>query len=182
MEVRVHGKNLQISDDLRTLVEEKVGHAGRIFDNGGVADVEFTAEQNPRVGDDRVGVEITTGQSGQIVRVEAHAHDERSALDGAIDKFERQLRRLKERLIQRSRKGSNKHLNAVPSRDEEEAGDELEIVRTKRFVLKPMTPEEAALQMEMLGHTFYFFLNAETDEYSVLYHRKDGTLGLIEAV
>ena len=102
MEVRVHGKNVQISDDLRALVVEKVGHAGRIFDNGGVADVEFTAQQNPRVGDDRVGVEITTGQSGHVVRVESHAHDERSALDGAIDKFERQLRRLKERLIQRS--------------------------------------------------------------------------------
>lgn len=181
MEVRVHGKNVQISDDLRVLVEEKVGHAGRIFDNGGVADVEFTAHQNPRVGDDRVRVEITTGQSGHVVRVEARAHDERSALDGAIDKFERQLRRLKERLIQRSRKASNKHLNTEVPRDEEVDGDGLEIVRTKRFVLKPMTPEEAALQMEMLGHSFYFFLSSETDEFSVLYHRKDGTLGLIEA-
>lgn len=182
MDVRVHGNNVQISDELRSIVMEKVGHAGRIFDDGPtLTDVEFTEAANPRNSNGKVRVEITSTLAGQTVRVEAAAHDDRSALDGAIGKYERQLRRLKERLIQRNRQSSNKRLNPAEAWSDEEEQEGLRIVRTKRFALKPMTPEEAALQMEMLGHSFFFFLNAESDQYGVLYNRRDGSLGLIEA-
>lgn len=181
MDVRVHGKNMQIGEALRELTESKVAHAGRIFGDDAVADVEFTESQNPRVSDGKYRVEITAPVAGQVLRVEASAHDERTALDLCYDKFERQLRRLKERLIQRSRKSSNKVLNAPPE-GAEELGDNNRplIARSKQFAMKPMMPEEAALQMELLGHNFFFFLNGESDSYAVLYQRRDGSLGLIE--
>lgn len=179
MTVRVHGRNMQIPDDTKQVAEDRVKHAGRIFDDGGAVDVEFTEKQNPRQADDRYRVEITSTAAGNIVRIEAEASEPRAALDVAADRYERQLRRLKERLIQRNR-GGNKGLNHVPERSDVEKDRDAEIVRTKRFEMKPMTPEEAALQMEMLGHDFFFFLNGDTDTHCVVYHRRDGHVGLIE--
>lgn len=182
MEVRIHGNHMDVSDGLRVLAEGKVVRAARVFDDAAeYADVEFTEEQNPRISEERFRVEITANAAGQVVRVEAAAFDAQAALDIGIDIFERQLRRLKERLIGRNRRASEKHLNATSGAVEEEgSADELRIDRVKRFVVKPMTPQEAALQMELLGHSFFLFLNAETDRYSVLYRRRGGSLGLIE--
>jgi len=108
--------------------------------------------------------------------------DERAALDAAIEKYERRLRRLKDRLITRHRKGSEKRLNEAPEEVEELTQEDhgLRIDRVKRFAVKPMTQQEAALQMELLGHSFYLFLDADTDRYGVLYRRRGGSLGLIE--
>lgn len=170
---------MQVSDQMRSVAEERVKHAGRIFDDGGHVDVEFTEKQNPRQVEDRYRVEITSSAAGNIVRIEAEAADERAALDSATERYERQLRRLKERLIQRNRSG-NKGLNQSADRSDEEKDRDAVIVRTKRFEMKPMTAEEAALQMEMLGHDFFFFLNGESDKHSVVYHRRDGHVGLIE--
>ncbi len=169
---------MNVSDDLRELAEEKVEHASRVFDEAVYADVEFTEESNPRLAAERYRVEITAAAAGHTVRVEAAEFDDRAALDVATDKLERQFRKLKGRLIARNRRPSEKHLNAGPSVTEEE--DELRIERVKQFTVKPMSPEEAALQMELLGHNFYLFLNAETDRYGVLYRRRGGTLGLID--
>jgi putative sigma-54 modulation protein len=180
VDVRVHGKSFQVSTELRELAEDKVSRAGRIFDDGSTADVEFEHRPNPRQIDERYLVEITTRTAGHTVRVESVAGDERAALDLAVDKFERQLRRLKERLIQRSRQSSNKHLNTGLESSEEESDTGPRIVRSKRFTMRPMMPEEAALQMEMLGHDFFFFMNAESGSHCVVYHRRDGQLGLIE--
>jgi putative sigma-54 modulation protein len=173
---------MDVSEGLRNLTEEKVVHAFRVFDDAAAfADVEFTEEQNPRISEERFRAEITTTAAGQVVRVEAAAFDPQAALDTAVDIFERQLRRLKERLIARNRRASEKHLNAPPEAvEEEDDADELRIDRVKKFVVKPMTPQEAALQMELLGHSFYLFLNGDTDRYSVLYRRRGGSLGLIE--
>jgi putative sigma-54 modulation protein len=181
VEVRVHGTTTNLDEDLRSLADEKVGHAARVFAEARFADVEFSEEANPRISD-RFRVEITAQALGQVVRVESAGHDERAALDIAVDKFERQLRRLKERMIDRSRKASDKRLNAVSDGVEEDFGavDDIRIDRVKRFAVKPMTPDEAALQMDLLGHSFFLFLNGQTDRYSVLYRRRDGTLGLIE--
>jgi putative sigma-54 modulation protein len=170
---------MQVSEQTRIIAEERVEHAGRIFDDGGNVDVEFTDRQNPRQADARFRVEITSTAAGNIVRIEAEAADERAALDAAADRYERQLRRLKERLIQRNR-GGNKGLNQAPERSDVEPDRGDRIVRTKRFEMKPMTAEEAALQMEMLGHDFFFFLNGESGEHCVVYHRRDGNVGLIE--
>lgn len=181
MEVHVRGKRMSIGDDLRRVAEEKVARSIRVFEGAGPIDVEFTDEQNPRQAGERCRVEITTKAAGQMVRVEAAGFDHRSALDLAVDKLERQLSRLKERLVERHRRGGDKQLNSA-SAGVEETGDttDLQIERVKRFAVKPMTPQEAALQMELLGHSFYLFLNADTERYSVLYRRRGGSLGLIE--
>jgi putative sigma-54 modulation protein len=171
---------MQVREDLAAVATEKVGHAGRFFDGTFSADVEFEVHHNPRNSDGRVSVEITSLAAGQVVRVEASAYEDRTALDLAIEKFERQLRKLKGRLVQRSRTAEHKHLNETPGPSDEQAEAAPRIVRTKRFAMHPMTPEEAALQMEMIGHDFFFFLDAETGRYCVLYHRRDGHLGLIE--
>lgn len=180
MEVRVHGIRMNVSDELRALAEDKVDHAARVFGEAAYADVEFIEEQNPRISSERYRVQITSAAAGQLVRVEAAEFDDRAALEVAVDKFERQLRRLKERLITRNRKAGEKHLNASGEGTEEQEDAELRIDRVKRFVVKPMSPEEAALQMELLGHSFFLFLNSESDTYSVLYRRRGGSLGLIE--
>lgn len=180
MDVRVHGKNVNLPAKVKQLAEDKVSHASRIFGDGAAADVEFTEAPNPRISQDRHRVEITTVVHGHTVRVESSGPDDRSALDAAVDKLERQLRRLKERLVQRSRPPKNKQLNEVLDGPDDRLGMDRAIVRTKRHAMRPMTAEEAALEMEMIGHDFFFFLDAETGTHAVLYHRKDGSLGLIE--
>jgi putative sigma-54 modulation protein len=184
VDVRVHGKNMQVDDATRSLADEKVRHAGRILDDGGTADVEFSERSNPRQSDGRYRVEITSHTRGHTVRVEASSIDDRAALDLAVDKFERQLRRLKERLIQRSRPAERPNNGGLPSTSstepDEEAAGSGRVVRTKTFEMRPMSVEEAALQMDLLGHSFFFFLDAESGKQCVLYHRADGSLGLIE--
>jgi putative sigma-54 modulation protein len=181
MEIRIHGNHISIDDELRSTAEEKVARAARVFGDADFADVEFSAERNPRITAERFRVEITATAAGHTVRVEAAESEAHAALDAAVDVFERNLRRLKERLITRHRRGE-KRLNESPSGVEEsiEEDRDLRIERVKQIAVKPMTPEEAALQMEALGHSFYLFLNAETDRYGVLYRRRGGTLGLIE--
>ena len=178
MTVRVHGRNMQVSEEIREIAEDRLEHASRIFDDGGVVDVEFTEYRNPRI-DDNYSVEITSHVAGHIVRIEAGASDEKSAIDSAADRYERQLRKLKERLIQRNRV-ANKDLNHSSDQSDVSSDRGGGIVRTKRFAMKPMTAEEAALQMEMLGHDFFFFLDAESNQHCVVYHRRDGNVGLIE--
>jgi putative sigma-54 modulation protein len=176
LDVQVHGKNTHVTDDIRAVAEEKVRHAARIFGDGAAADVEFTEWHNPRIAG-RHRVEITTHAKGHTVRVEASAGDERSALDLAVDKFEQQLRRLKERLVQRSRPHGKP---SSPSSGEASAtAGPAPVVRVKQFELRPMSVDEATLQMDLLGHDFFYFLDADSGRYSVLYYRKDGTLGLI---
>lgn len=179
MEVRVRGRNTNVDERLREMAESKVAHAGRFFDGLLDADVEFTEAQNPRVAEGRFKAEITSRAAGQIMRVESSAETAEAALDLAIDKMEKRLRRLKERLIERSRKGRRDVEAGFAALDDSDEGGP-EIVRVKQFVMKPMTPEEAALQMDLLGHSFFFFQNAESDMPSVLYRRRDGALGLIE--
>ncbi len=181
MDVKTHGRNFQIDDALREAVESKVAKAARFFDGTNSADVEITEEQNPRIADERFRVEITASAAGSLVRVEGAAGTPEAAVDLTADRFAQQMRKLKERLITRSRRAEKKHLNALAGSVEDslESGGP-RIVRTKQFVMKPMTPEEAALQMDMLGHDFFFFHSAETDLPSVLYRRRDGAYGLIE--
>ncbi len=182
MNVRIHGRNMEVAQDIRDLAEEKVKHAARIFDDIADVDVEFLESRNPRQADERYRVEITSKAGSQIVRVEATAFDARAALDSASDKYERQLRKLKERLIQRSRKKSHKDLDPLiqPEPEPEPHERESVVVKRKSFELIPMSLDEAVLQMEMLGHDFFVFLDAETGKQLVLYRRRRGDLGLIE--
>jgi putative sigma-54 modulation protein len=176
MEVRIHTRNTTIDDRIRTLVAEKLGHAAKVFENqvSGM-DVEFSEEHNPRLAAERYRLEVTTAAAGKVIRVVSSAASAETALDQAEDRLNQQLRRLKERLIEKHRKPALHDGLAEP------AGEPTnEIVRIKQFVMKPMTVEEAVLQMEMLGHDFFFFHNDATQRQSVLYRRRDGQLGLIE--
>jgi putative sigma-54 modulation protein len=176
MEVRIHTRNTTIDDRIRNLVSEKLGHAARVFENqvGGM-DVEFSEEHNPRLAGERYRLEVTTAAAGKVIRVVSAAATAETALDQAEDRLNQQLRRLKEKLIEKHRKP------AVHDGVVEPPGEPTnEIVRIKQFVMKPMTVEEAVLQMEMLGHDFFFFHNDATQRQSVLYRRRDGQLGLIE--
>lgn len=101
-----------------------------------------------------------------------------TALDMAVDRFEQQLRKLKERLVSRSRRRREPPIEGAPAVTEPD--EPFEIVRTKQFVMKPMTAEEAVLQLELLGHNFFLFENVDTDLTSVVYRRRDGAYGLIE--
>lgn len=170
---------MQVAPDMREFAEGRIEHAERVFESRGDVDVEFSQRSNPRRVNEKYRVEITTNAAGHIIRVEAEAADERTAVDLASDKYERRLRKLKTRLIQRNR-GQSKVLNQVSSQSDDDDSEGVKIVRTKRFSMKPMSDEEAMLQMEMLGHEFFFFLNADSDEHCVVYRRRDGNVGLIE--
>ncbi len=183
MDINIHGRHLNLSDGLRDMALGKIDAATRFFEGKVVrVDVEFSEEPNPRQADTRHQVEITANVAQHLVRVESQSADRAAAFDDAVERFERQLRKLKERLIQRHRTDDHKRLNAEGFEVEEtEDTDEVLIERVKQFTLKPMTPQEAVLQMELLGHAFFFFLNAETDQHAVVYWRKNKTVGLIEA-
>ncbi len=176
MEVRVHTRNAVIGEAARLAAVDKISHAVRFFeDHLTDLDVELAEEHNPRLAAERYRLEITTTAAGRLVRIVTSAGSPEAAVDLAVDRLNRQLLRLKKRLTGRGRR-PNDH-EAVT--DEQPEADS-EIVRVKQFVMKPMTVEEAMLQMELLGHDFFFFHNQATGLQSVLYQRRDGHLGLIE--
>jgi putative sigma-54 modulation protein len=169
----LHTRNTEIDDRFRSMVEEKVGHAGRVFDHDTRVDVEVSEEHNPRRAPERFRIELTSSIGGRFLRVASDAATPDAALDDAVERFTRQLRRMKERTIDGRRRTASADLGT-------DSADTEEIVRTKQFIMKPMSLDEATLQMELLGHGFFFFHNAATDKQSVLYRRRDGRLGLIE--
>ncbi len=180
MDVRVHTRHTTIDERFREIVQRKVGKASRIFDAVSVVDVELSEERNPRLAPERCRVEITAGAGGNTVRVESASDTMENALDLAVDRFEKQLKKLKDRLVSRSRPRRGEQVPGMPPEPVVDFEDELEIVRTKQFVMKPMTAEEAILQLELLGHNFFLFNNVDTDLTSVVYRRRDGAYGLIE--
>ena len=178
--IRVHGRNLDISRQVREYASRKAGRGLKYFGGLREADVELAEESNPRQSLERFRAEITARSAGWTVRAEGAGATWEQAIDAAADRFEEQARRLGERITDRRRRGS---AAAEPDATEPSggAGDGTpEIVRHKQFVMKPMTPEDAALAMAELGHSFFFFLNFDTGLQSVLYRRRDGRLGLIE--
>ncbi|MFO7547438.1 MAG: sigma 54 modulation/S30EA ribosomal C-terminal domain-containing protein [Acidimicrobiia bacterium] len=174
MDIRLHARNSDLDDGFRRTAEQKLAKATKVYDGIGDLDLEITERTNPRRAAERYKLELTTAAAGRTLRIEAAAATPEAALDELSDRFTSQLRRLKERMIDRSRKAGEVAPPPPPAFDEDE------VVRVKQFVMKPMTVEEAALQMDLLGHDFFFFLNAGSDRQSVLYRRKDGRLGLIE--
>jgi len=175
LDIRVHARGTELDPTFRALVEDKMQKAAKVFDHAGDVDVELTEEHNPRRADDKFRVELTSLTGGRLLRIEASAPTADAALDDAVDRFTRTMRRHKERVIDSHRRKENAVIDEPGG-----PSDEPEIVRLKQFVMKPMTIDEAALQMDLLGHDFFFFLHSATDKNSVLYRRKDGRLGLIE--
>lgn len=188
MDMTIRGRNVEVSDALREAARDKVSRLARHLDGWADAEVHFFEERNPRITDREV-CEVTLHGHGHVLRAKAASADQFTSVDRVIDKLEHQIERLKHRLTRKPQHHGQKwlrqpvELNGHPLADDDgdNQADGERIVKVKRFHLKPMTPEEAALQMDMLGHTFFFFANADSGVPAVVYRRRDGDLGLIDA-
>jgi putative sigma-54 modulation protein len=186
VEVTVRGRNVEITERLRTAATEKVTRLSRHHEGWEQAEVHFFEERNPRISAKEV-CEATLRGHGRIIRAKAASADSLASLDRVVDKLEHQIEKLKSRLM--SRTHPKRHpIDSEPTEDGEADEDAVQgaqgpvrIVKTKQFDIKPMTPEEAALQMDVLGHDFYLFTNADTGVAAVVYRRNDGDVGLIDA-
>ncbi|MDN5351997.1 MAG: putative sigma-54 modulation protein [Clostridiales bacterium] len=173
MKVIVTGRNLVITEAIKDQVEKKLSKFDKYFKSDVEAHATFSTQKNKHI------VEVTIPlRNGTLIRSEARTDDMYGSIDEAIDKISRQLRKHKTRIEKKFHGSDSIKFDAIP--DREEGYKEPAIVKTKRFGIKPMMPEEAVLQMELLGHDFYVFLNGETDDVNVVYKRKDGDFGLIE--
>ncbi|MGB3160536.1 MAG: ribosome-associated translation inhibitor RaiA [Carnobacterium sp.] len=173
----VRGENIEVTAAIRSYVEKKVGKIERYF-----TDVpESTAHVNLKTYSDKTAkVEVTIPLPYLVLRAEETSPDLYGSVDLVVDKLERQMRKYKTKINRKSReKGFDMQVPTEELHDEEDEND-IEIVRTKRLSLKPMDSEEAVLQMNMLGHSFFIFEDAETNGTSIVYTRKDGKYGLIE--
>jgi putative sigma-54 modulation protein len=181
MNYNVRGENIEVTPAIREYVEKKVAKMERYFTETPEANVNV----NLRFNQDKTSkVEVTIPLPQLVLRAEETNSDMYAAVDLIVDKLERQVRKHKTKVNRKFRdKGDLAPTFAVveSSDSHDYVEDELEVVRTKRFDLKPMDSEEAILQMNMLGHNFYVFTNAETHRTNVVYKRKDGRYGLIEA-
>jgi putative sigma-54 modulation protein len=177
--VNIQAFNCEVSDDHRKHIEDKVDGLERLWPRVDEAQIRITEVRG------RYVTEITLISGGMITRGEERSSNLRAAFDTALNKLEQQLRRHKDReLSRRNRRESNGEVdpdsaNAPAPADTREDGPD-DLVRTKRFALKPMAPEEAVLQMDLLGHNFFVFRDAESNQVSVVYKRQDGGYGLIE--
>ncbi|MBD2845812.1 ribosome-associated translation inhibitor RaiA [Paenibacillus sp. IB182496] len=182
MKYNIRGQNIELTDALRDYVEKKLNRLERYFEAPLTSDVNVTLS----VMKNNHSVEVTIPLQGTMLRAEDKNDDMYTSIDLVVDKLERQIRKYKTKINRKFRQeGSIKALlkeegGAVRVLQDEEDEDELEVVRTKRFVLKPMDVEEAILQMNMVGHTFFVFSNVDTKEVNVVYRRGDGKYGLIE--
>lgn len=172
MRYTITGRNIEVTPGLRDAVEEKVGKLDRYF----TPDTEVLITLS--VQKDKQKIEVTIPVKGSIIRAEEASNDMYVSIDLVEEIIERQIKKYKNKLI--DKKQSVQSFSELFLNEETPADEEIKIVKTKRFAIKPMDPEEACLQMELLGHDFYVFLNAETDEVNVVYKRKGHTYGLIE--
>ncbi len=178
MKMTIIGKNMEVSDKLKARLEKKLGKLDRFFADDTPMKVTLSEEKNRQI------IEVTIPFDGVILRGEESGSDMFTAIDKVVDVLIRQIRKHRTRLEKRVKSGSfikGAPLEADDAFTADEPGDELgKVVRVKQFDMKPMTVEEAALQMDLLGHTFYVFCNGDTGKVNVVYKRKDGNLGFIE--
>lgn len=180
MRFNIRGENIEVTPALREYVEKKISKLERYFTES----IESNCHVNLRTyNDKKAKVEVTIPMPNLVLRAEEVHEDMYAAIDLISDKLERQIRKHKTKVNRKFReKGQMDAVFTLPDNEKpEEETPELEIVRQKRFDLKPMDSEEAILQMNMLGHNFFVFTNAETNLTNIVYRRKDGRYGLIEA-
>jgi putative sigma-54 modulation protein len=176
----VKGRHIDVRPDVRAYAEEKVGKVAHILNGLAMSvEVELYHERNRSIGDHQVA-EVTVYTKGHILRARESATDMKAAIDKVAGKLERQARRFKDKVVDRHI-GKTGPAAAAPSGAEPEPAEpERLVVKKKRVDLKPMSEEEAILQLELLGHDFFLFASAETGATNVLYRRRDGDFGLIE--
>ncbi|WP_042142665.1 ribosome hibernation-promoting factor, HPF/YfiA family [Paucisalibacillus sp. EB02] len=177
MKFNIRGENLKVTESIREYVEKKIGKLEKYFESPITSDVHV----NLSVYNDKQRIEVTIPMSGLLLRGEVEHTDLYAAIDLVVDKLERQIRKYKTKVNRKPRQNNiPKFVTSNLAEQLDEESDDIEIVRTKQFDLKPMDSEEAVLQMDMLGHAFYVFQNAASGDTNVVYRRKDGKYGLIE--
>jgi putative sigma-54 modulation protein len=171
----IRGKNIEVTDSLRSYVEKKLTRLTRYFDHISEAQVTFYQERG------RYVVEVTIPLDSIILRGEEESGENfYTAIDLVSEKLEKQIHRYRTKLYKRFRNKGLKDLIIEMEKEGTKEEEEPRVVRTKRFAMKPMSVEEAILQMNLLGHDFFVFTNAETEQVNVVYRRRDGNYGLIE--
>ncbi len=171
MKYEIIGRNIEVTPGLRDAVQDKIGKLEKYFDENTTVHVALSVEK------DNQKIEVTIPVKGSIIRSEQVSSDMYVSIDLVEEIIERQLRKYRTKLIDKHQAGDG--LSAGYAEDDED-DEEIKIVRSKKFDLKPMYPEDACMQMDLLGHSFYVFMNAETDQVNVVYKRKGDTYGLIE--
>lgn len=172
MRITITGRNIDITDGLKSAVEDKLAKLEKYFTPDTDVFVTLSVEK------ERQKIEVTIPVKGNIIRSEQVSNDMYVSIDLVEEVIERQLKKYKNKLV--SKQQSAVHFRKEFIEKEVQSDDEIQIIRTKRFGMKPMYPEDACVQMELLGHNFFVFRNAETDEVNVVYKRKGNTYGLIE--
>ena len=166
------GKNIEVTPGLRSAVEEKIGKLERYFNPETEAHVTLSVEK------ERQKIEVTIPVKGSIIRSEQVSNDMYVSIDLVEEIIERQLKKYKNKLVDQKQSAGFFKQEFIEKEYMED--EEVKIIRTKKFDIKPMYPEDACVQMELLGHSFFVFCNAETDQVNVVYKRKGNTYGLIE--
>lgn len=170
----ITGRNIDITEGLKSAVEEKLGKLDRFFAPETEVNVTLSVEK------ERQKIEVTIPVKGNIIRSEQVSSDMYVSIDLVEEVIERQLRKYRTKLSSKKIAATELFTPEFLEADDQEDDEEVKIVRTKRFGMKPMYPEDACIQMELTGHDFFVFRNAETDEVNVVYKRKGNTYGLIE--
>ncbi|WP_125704025.1 ribosome hibernation-promoting factor, HPF/YfiA family [Lacticaseibacillus daqingensis] len=174
----VRGENIEVTDAIRSYVEKRISKLNKFFESS----VEAIAHVNLKVYPDKTAkVEVTIPLSYLTLRAEETSPDLYASIDLVTDKLERQVRKYKTKINRKSREKGFAPIDvATPATEAPEEDESLQVVRTKRVSLKPMDSQEAILQMDMLGHNFFIFEDADTNGTSIVYKRRDGRYGLIE--
>ena len=172
MKYIISGKNIDVTEGLKNSVYDKIGRLEKYFTPETEVHVTFNVEK------ERQKIEVTIPMKGNIIRAEQESTDMYVSIDLVVEIIERQLKKYKTKLI--DKKQSAEYFKPEYLDDEDLEDEEIKIIRSKRFAVKPMDPEEACIQMELLGHNFFVFRNSETDDVNVVYKRKGSTYGLIE--
>ena len=173
MRYTITGRNIEVTPGLKAAVEKKIGKLEHFFTPDTEVFVALSAQK------DIQKIEVTIPVKGNTIRAEESSTDMYVSIDLVEEIIERQIRRYRKKLIDKKQAALSFSQNFIEEEEEVPYDDEIQIVKTKKFAVKPVNPEEACLQMEMLGHNFYVFLNSETDQVNVVYKRKNGTYGLI---
>ena len=172
MRIKITGRNIELTEGLKAAVEDKLNKLEKYFTPDTEVNVTLSVQK------ERQKVEVTIPMKGNIVRAEQVSNDMYVSIDLVEEVIERQLRKYKNKIVDKQQESTN-FQKAYLDKDYEE-DEEVKIIRTKKFGIKPMYPEDACVQMELLGHNFFVFYNAETEQVNVVYKRKGNTYGLIE--
>ena len=173
MRINITGRNIELTDGIKAAVEEKLSKLEKYFAPDAQANVTLSVEK------ERQKIEVTIPMKGHVIRGEQVSNDMYVSIDLVVEVIERQLKKYRNKLVTKQQEPGEFFAEEFISKETEEE-EEIKIVRSKRFGIKPMYPEDACVQMELLGHDFFVFRNAETDEVNVVYKRRGNTYGLIE--